>query len=86
MSKKKRIARDIHDGPAQSVVNLCFKLEVCKNILCPKISINSPSNMARCKNISSTIKKVCSIIYDIEPSCLEDGLIKAIQNYLNMLN
>jgi two-component system sensor histidine kinase DegS len=85
--ERKRIARDIHDGPAQSVANLCFKLEVCKKYFesenFDKFSFEYGELY---KNVRSTVKEIRSIIYDLKPSCLEDGLIKALQNYLNMLN
>jgi two-component system sensor histidine kinase DegS len=81
--ERKRIAREIHDGPAQSIVNMSFKVDICKKYmsagdmdkLIPEI--NKLSGL-----IHSTISEVRAIIYDLKPSFLEDGLIIAIQRHI----
>ena len=81
--ERKRIAREIHDGPAQSAVNLSFKLEICKRYLSDGNMDNLISEMNNLgESIHSTVKEIRTIIYDLKPSSLEDGLICAIQRYI----
>jgi Signal transduction histidine kinase len=81
--ERKRIAREIHDGPAQSAVNLSFRLEICKRYFADENMDKLQSEMLGLgDSIHSTVKEIRSIIYDLKPSGLEDGLIKAIQRYI----
>ena len=81
--ERKRIAREIHDGPAQSAVNLSFKLEICKRYLSDGKMDDLVSEINNFSDsIHSTVKEIRTIIYDLKPSCLEDGLISAVQRYI----
>ncbi len=83
--ERRRIAREIHDGPAQSTANLSLKLEICKKFF----KINEPEkaylemNDLK-KDINATIKEIRTIIYDLKPSYLEGGLFSAIDNRLKI--
>lgn len=81
--ERKRIAREIHDGPAQSAVNLSLLLEICKRYL----SSGNMDNLISVMNnlgdsIHSTVREIRTIIYDLKPSCLENGLINAVQRHI----
>lgn len=81
--ERKRIAREIHDGPAQSAVNLSFKLEICKRYLSDGQMDHLVSEMNHLgESIHSTVKEIRTIIYDLKPSCLEDGLKCAVQRHV----
>ncbi|NJD04679.1 MAG: GAF domain-containing sensor histidine kinase [Ruminiclostridium sp.] len=81
--ERKRIAREIHDGPAQSAVNLSFKLEICKRYLSDGKIEDLYSEMNNFSDaIHSTVNEIRTIIYDLKPSCLEDGLISAVQRHI----
>lgn len=81
--ERKRIAREIHDGPAQSIVNLSLKLEICKRYLSASDMENLASEMNILgESIRSSVKEIRTIIYDLKPSILEDGLISAIQKHI----
>lgn len=81
--ERKRIAREIHDGPAQSAVNLSFKLEICKRYLSDGKLDTLLTEMNNFNDaIHSTVKEIRTIIYDLKPSYLEDGLITAIQKHI----
>lgn len=83
--ERKRIAREIHDGPAQSVANLCLKLELCKKYFEIKSFDKVESEMEELnKNIRASVKEIRSIIYNLKPSYLEDGLFKALENLLRI--
>lgn len=81
--ERKRIAREIHDGPAQSAVNLSLKLEICKRYFADEKMEKLEGEMKSLgDSIHSTVGEIRSIIYDLKPSNLEDGLIKAIQRHI----
>ncbi len=81
--ERKRIAREIHDGPAQAVVNLSLKLELSRKYFqndMPQKGFQELDSLNSC--IKDTSKEIRSILYDLKPSYLEDGLTKALQNRL----
>lgn len=81
--ERKRIAREIHDGPAQSAVNLSFKLEICKRYLADKRLEDLSKELNNLGGlVHSTVKEIRTIIYDLKPSNLEKGLIAAIENHI----
>lgn len=85
--ERKRIAREIHDGPAQSAVNLSFKLEICKRYLLDGKMNNLSLEMNNLgESIHSTVREIRTIIYDLKPSCLEDGLICAVQRHIEFFS
>ncbi|WP_010245762.1 GAF domain-containing sensor histidine kinase [Acetivibrio cellulolyticus] len=83
--ERKRIAREIHDGPAQAVVNLSLKLELAKKYLqndMPEEGFKELNFLNA--SIKSTSKEIRTILYDLKPSYLDDGLVKALENRLAM--
>jgi two-component system sensor histidine kinase DegS len=80
--ERKRIAREIHDGPAQSVVNLSFKLEISKRYLADSRFEELAGELNNLgESIHSTVREIRTIIYDLKPSSLENGLFSAIRNH-----
>ncbi len=81
--ERKRIARDIHDGPAQSAVNLSFKLEICKRHLADGNMDKLREEMSNLGSyIHMTVNEIRTIIYDLKPSWLENGLIFSIRRHI----
>lgn len=83
--ERKRIAREIHDGPAQSAACLSLKIELCKK----KLQEGSQDQLAQeldklGDNARSTVQEIRTIIYDLKPSYLEDGLFSAVQNHIEV--
>ncbi len=82
--ERKRIAREIHDGPAQSAVNLSLKLEICKKLLSTgKLDMFESELNKLHQLIHLSVNEIRTIIYDLKPSCLEDGLKLAIERYID---
>ncbi len=82
-----RVARDIHDGPAQSLANLGLKVELCEKLL----SIDTDRTKEELKNLKQLVrdnlKDVRKIIYDLRPMSLDDlGLIPTIQKYASVFS
>lgn len=84
--ERKRIAREIHDGPAQAVVNLSLKLELSRKYFQNNMYEKGFQELDCLNtNIKSTSKEIRTILYDLKPSYLDDGLIKALENRLGIL-
>ncbi|MGX8797580.1 histidine kinase [Fusibacter sp. JL298sf-3] len=85
-NEKKRISRDIHDGPAQSLANVVLKAEYIK-----KIVDSSPEKAKRevtelQEGVRMTLKDIRKIIYDLMPMSLDDlGLISTVKKMVNTI-
>lgn len=83
--ERKRIAREIHDGPAQSAASLALKLELCKRQLqnhdYDKLSLELDKLG---EYVRSNVKEMRTIIYDLKPSYLDDGFFAAVQNHISV--
>lgn len=79
--ERKRIARDIHDGPAQSLVNLSLKIELAKKYLQNEMHEKAVEEIDTLNAaIKSTSKEIRTILYDLKPSYLEMGIFAALEN------
>ncbi|NLD48393.1 MAG: sensor histidine kinase [Clostridiaceae bacterium] len=81
--ERQRVARDIHDGPAQSMSNIVLKAEICERL------VDSEPHKAKeeLKNLKSvvreTLQDVRKIIYNLRPMSLDDlGLIPTLQRFV----
>lgn len=81
--ERKRIAREIHDGPAQAMANVLLKSELCEKLITKDIE-QAKIELKNLKNIvQQSLKEVRKIIYDLRPSALDDlGLIPALSRYI----
>jgi len=81
--ERRRVAREIHDGPAQSMANIVLRAEFCerlidKDIVMAKKEIGDLKILVR-----RSLKDVRKIIYDLRPMALDDlGLIPALTRYV----
>lgn len=81
--ERKRIARDIHDGPAQLSASLALKLEICKKYYqIGKYKKMTEEMDTLSKSIKETVREIRTIIYDLRPSFLEEGVKNAIKSRL----
>ena len=82
--ERKRVAREIHDGPAQSAACLALKVELCKKQLQNNAFDLLPLELDKLgEDVRSTVKEIRSIIYDLKPSYLDDGLFTALQKHID---
>lgn len=81
--EKHRLARDIHDGPAQAMANILVKAEICERLMDIdkekfKVELNNLKELIR-----ATLKDIRKTIYDLRPMSLDDlGLIPTLQRYV----
>ncbi len=83
--ERSRLARDIHDGPAQSLANVIVKAELCEKLL----DIDKDRSKNEIHNLKEvirwTLKDVRKIIYDLRPMSLDDlGLIPTLERYISL--
>lgn len=86
-NERKRISRDIHDGPAQYIANILMKADICERI----IRIDMDKGIAELNDLKSAVrqalKEVRGIIYDLRPMSLDDlGLNKTIEEFVKKFN
>lgn len=82
--ERRRIAREIHDGPAQSMSNIVLKAEICERLIDNDLQ-NAKEEIKNLKSVvRQTLQDVRRIIYDLRPMSLDDlGLIPTLQRYIN---
>ena len=83
---RKRLARDLHDGPAQMVSSLVMSLGFTKELLkrspdLAEAEINESLDVA-----NKTLKQLRALLFDLRPVILEtQGLIPALELYAERL-
>lgn len=81
--ERQRVARDIHDGPAQSMSNVVLRAEICEKLADVDIE-KSKLEMQQLKRIvRECLQDVRKIIYNLRPMSLDDlGLVPTLQRYV----
>lgn len=82
--ERQRVARDIHDGPAQSMSNVVLKAEICEKLLDVDIE-RAKNELKELKTVvRSCLQDIRRIIYDLRPMSLDDlGLVPTIERYIS---
>lgn len=81
--ERQRVARDIHDGPAQQMSNVVLKAEICERMI--DIDLDKAREELRSlkKIVRDSLQDVRKIIYDLRPMSLDDlGLVPTLQRYV----
>ncbi|MBP2653674.1 MAG: DegS sensor signal transduction histidine kinase [Firmicutes bacterium] len=84
--ERRRVAREIHDGPAQAMANVIFLAEVCEKLL------DKDTNRAKTElhelrqQVRGCLEETRKIIFDLRPMALDDlGLIPTVRRIGDML-
>jgi len=79
-NERKRIARDIHDGPAQHMANAVMKADICTMVIKKDVEEGLKEIADLKESIKIALKEVRNIIFDLRPMSLDDlGLNQTIQ-------
>lgn len=81
--ERRRIAREIHDGPAQAMANIVLRAEICeKTMQTGKGDLGT--ELADLKRLAKDcLKEVRRIIFDLRPMTLDDlGLVPTLRRYV----
>lgn len=79
-NERKRISRDIHDGPAQYMANIILKADICRKIIESNPNEGIKELLGLRQNAKEALNEVRSIMYDLRPMPLEKvGLNQTIK-------
>lgn len=84
--ERRRVAREIHDGPAQSVASLAMRTDYCLRLL--EVEPTALENELRMLQIliRDCLNEVRRIMFDLRPMVLDDlGLVPALKKYFEQL-
>ncbi|VYU10922.1 Signal transduction histidine-protein kinase/phosphatase DegS [Clostridium tertium] len=84
--ERRRIAREIHDGPAQYLANAMMRIDFCKVVVQKDLEKGIKELEDLKSNVKMALKEVRGIIYDLRPLSLEErGFNDAINELINMI-
>ena len=82
-AERQRLARQIHDGPAQSMTNLILQAEICERLfdLDPAQARVELGNLKN--SVNAAFQKVRDFIMTLRPMMLDDlGLVPTVKQYV----
>jgi two-component system, NarL family, sensor histidine kinase DegS len=79
--ERKRIAREIHDGPAQSMANLILRTEIAERLLAQGETEVVKEELGELKSqVRMELEEVRKIIFNLRPMALDDlGLVPTLR-------
>jgi two-component system, NarL family, sensor histidine kinase DegS len=82
-NERQRLARQIHDGPAQSLTNLILQAEICERLF-DSDPVRARVELGNLKNsVNTTFQKIREFILTLRPMMLDDlGLIPTLKQYV----
>ncbi|ASZ05593.1 MULTISPECIES: two-component sensor histidine kinase DegS [Bacillus] len=82
--ERKRVSREIHDGPAQMLANVMMRSELIERIFRDRGTEDGFQEIKNLRqNVRNALYEVRRIIYDLRPMALDDlGLIPTLRKYL----
>jgi two-component system sensor histidine kinase DegS len=81
--ERKRIARDIHDGAAQSIANVVLRAEIAERMMAKQNTEAVLSEIGDLKGQArSTLEEIRKIIFNLRPMALDDlGLVPILRKF-----
>lgn len=80
--ERKRLARDIHDGPAQGFTNITMRLEIIRRLLQGNRTEDALQELDRLQTFTRrATNDIRRLIFDLRPTFLERGVSDAIRLY-----
>lgn len=81
--ERRRIAREIHDGPAQNLANIVLRLEIAEKLM----AIDTKKVQAEIADLKclvrSNLRDIRRIIFDLRPIAVDgNGLLSSLEKYL----
>ena len=84
--ERKRVAREIHDGPAQAMANVVLRAELCEKLLLKNREQVVEELRGLKLAVKESLQEIRRIIFNLRPMTLDDlGLVPTIKRYLTEL-
>lgn len=85
--ERRRIARDLHDGPAQGIASLIIKGDIVEKLL-RKYPQEAEAELGILKEqLSEVLRDIRLLIYDLRPTIIDDlGLVTAISSMADTMS
>jgi len=85
--ERKRVSREIHDGPAQMLANVMMRSDLIERIYRERGAEEGFKEIRNLrKNVRNALYEVRRIIYDLRPMALDDlGLIPTLRKYMDTI-
>jgi two-component system sensor histidine kinase DegS len=82
-AERKRLSRQMHDGPAQSLTNLILRAEICERLLSSDPAA-AKAELANLKAmVNTTFQRTRGFIFQLRPMILDDlGLVPTLRKYI----
>lgn len=82
--ERQRLARAMHDGPAQSLTNFILQTEICQRLF-DRNPARAAEELNTLKDVANaTFQKVREFIFDLRPMMLDDlGVVPTIRRYVS---
>ncbi len=82
--ERQRLARQMHDGPAQSLTNFILQAEICQRLF-DRNPARAAEELDNLKSVASvTFQKVRDFIFDLRPMMLDDlGVVPTVRRYVD---
>jgi two-component system, NarL family, sensor histidine kinase DegS len=86
--ERRKISREIHDGPAQMLANILLRSELVERTIRTRTVDEAITEIRSVREmVRSSLYEVRRIIYDLRPMALDDlGLIPTIKKYVDNLS
>ncbi|MGD0152255.1 MAG: sensor histidine kinase [Thermacetogeniaceae bacterium] len=82
-NERRRIAREIHDGPAQILAHLLFKTVFCEQQLTEEPVVVQNELLEMKKTIRSNLRDIRRILFDLQPKNLDQGLVDCLRRVID---
>ena len=81
--ERRRVAREIHDGPAQDMANVVFRAEVCERLVDTDIPRAKRELSDLREQVRSCLQEIRKIIFDLRPMTIDDlGVVATVRKLL----
>jgi two-component system, NarL family, sensor histidine kinase DegS len=81
-----RVAREIHDGPAQSMANVVLRAEICEKLMDVEPDKVKKELFDLKEMVKESLQEVRKIIFDLRPMVLDDlGVVPTLRRFISEL-
>ncbi len=81
-----RVAREIHDGPAQSMANVVLRAEICEKLMDSEPEQVRQELRDLKEMVKESLQEVRKIIFDLRPMVLDDlGVVPTLRRFITEL-